>query len=57
MEEAQAYADEMQAIWGDDVEQIEAHMEGEGFSDHEINTQLRRLGHFPQCNVYALSVI
>jgi hypothetical protein len=37
------YADELFELWGS-AEQIEAHMESEGYSDDEIFVQLRRLG-------------
>lgn len=37
------YADELFELWGS-AEQIEAHMESEGYSDEEIFVQLRRLG-------------
>ena len=38
------YADELFEIHGGSAEQIEAHMESEGYSDEEIFVQLRRLG-------------
>jgi len=37
------YADELFELWGS-AEQVEAHMESEGYSDDEIFVQLRRLG-------------
>ena len=37
------YADELFELWGS-AEQIEAHMESDGYSDEEIFVQLRRLG-------------
>lgn len=36
MDAAIEYAKEMQGIWGDDQEQIELHMESEGFLPDEI---------------------
>jgi hypothetical protein len=35
--------DDLFELWGS-AEQIEAHMESEGYSDEEILVQLRRLG-------------
>lgn len=39
------YADELFELWGN-AEQIEAHMESEGYSEAEISVQLRRLGFY-----------
>ncbi len=41
--DAELYADELFELHGS-AEQIEAHMESEGYSDDEIFVQLRRLG-------------
>jgi hypothetical protein len=41
--DAERYADEVFELHGS-AEQIEAHMESEGYSDEEIFVQLRRLG-------------
>ena len=39
------YADELFELWGC-ADQIEAHMESEGYSETEISVQLRRLGFY-----------
>ncbi len=44
MEAAIEYAKEMQGIWGDDQEQIEFHMESEGFLPAEIILALDAIG-------------
>jgi hypothetical protein len=36
MSHAIQYCKSLYGIWGDDVEQIEAHMESEGFSEAQI---------------------
>lgn len=41
--DAEQYADDLFALHGS-AEQVEAHMESEGYSDDEIFVQLRRLG-------------
>jgi hypothetical protein len=40
---AEQYADDVFAVHGD-AEQVEAHMESEGFSEDDISEQLQRLG-------------
>ena len=40
--QAARYADELFELWGD-AEQVEAHMESEGYSVDEIDEQMHRL--------------
>ena len=40
---AEAYADSVYELWRS-PEQVEAHMESEGFSEDDITEQLQRLG-------------
>jgi len=35
---------ELVAIWGDDIDQIEAHLESEGFSFSTIDKAMREVG-------------
>ncbi|NIE67439.1 hypothetical protein [Burkholderia sp. Ax-1719] len=57
MDDAIQYCRSLREIWGDDIEEIEAHMESQGFTDHETACAIERVCPEIQCFDFELVIV